>query len=74
MDHSLICPHCQARYRKAYNLGDKLTCKSCGETFVAGDVVAEAPTETLCGDVGAELGIDGKDAKAEALERTRKNW
>lgn len=67
MDHGLICPHCQAQYRKAYRLGRELTCKSCGQTFVAGDVVAEAPTEKLCGDVCAKSGFDGKEAKAKAL-------
>lgn len=74
MNHELLCPHCQARYRKAYNLGDELVCKSCSKRFVAGDVGSAAVVEPLCGDACAELGFDGKEAKAEALDRTRKNW
>lgn len=67
MDHGLLCPHCQARYRKAYNLGDELTCKGCGKVFIAGDVASEAlpvvggaqeainqTTEGLAHDVDAE--------------------
>lgn len=69
MDHGLLCPHCQTRYRKAYGLGGELTCKSCGKTFIAGDVMGKAPTEKLCGDACAELGFDGNEAKAKALAK-----
>lgn len=65
MGHELLCPHCQARYRKAHRLGRKLTCKSCSQTFVAGDVAPKAVTEPLCGDVIDEYSTRLQGRKVE---------
>lgn len=40
----IYCTKCDAQYRKSYTLGAELTCKSCGEKFIAGDAAATGPT------------------------------